>query len=149
MRFSSGFLWSNHLYCHILGVCMTYKMGFGFDDQIIGPVYKLLQHFTNHYLWLDTLGFWPHYTTPLLLQLNYQLLVASHYIASAWTTQKTHPLPSSGWPLLFCIRCHRMCLLSRCLAMGLCVTIWKNSYRYCIQRFICKYWQEWVSTKLW
>jgi hypothetical protein len=117
--------------------------------KFIWPVYNLLQHFTNHYLWLDTLGFWPDYTNPLLLQLNCQLLVASRYIALGQTTQKTHPLPSSGWPLLFCICCRGMCLLSCCLAMGLCVTIWKNSYRYCIQRFICTYWQEWVSTKLW
>jgi hypothetical protein len=43
----------------------------------------------------------------------------------------------------------RVCLLSCCLAMGLCITIWKNSYRYCIQSFMCKYWQEWVSSKLW
>jgi hypothetical protein len=41
--------------------------------EFIGPLYNLLQHFTNHYLRLDTLDFWPHYTNPLL-QLNCQLL---------------------------------------------------------------------------
>jgi hypothetical protein len=29
--------------------------------EFIGPLYNLLQHFTNHYLWLDTPDFWPHY----------------------------------------------------------------------------------------
>jgi hypothetical protein len=32
----------------------------------IGPLCNLLQHFTNHYLQLDTLDFWPHYKNPLL-----------------------------------------------------------------------------------
>jgi hypothetical protein len=90
--------------------------------EFIGPLHNLLQHFTNHYLRLDTLDFRPHYTNPLL-QLNCQLLLASRYIASGRTAQKTHPLPSNGLPLLLRIRCSRMCLLSRCLAMGLCVTI--------------------------
>jgi hypothetical protein len=64
------------IYCHILGVCATYKTGFGFE--FIGPLYNLLQHFRNHYLRLDTLDFWPHYTNPLL-QLKCQLLLASRY----------------------------------------------------------------------
>jgi hypothetical protein len=190
-------------------------MDFGFDDRFIGPLYNLLQHFTNHYLWLDTLDFWPHYTNPLLLQLNFQsrvkvtlqltvsqsvslgvephlglmtrylllfdsyglvfvghpfwwedrsvfcicywslpaqsflglsplrlatifyclrfetslfiasyhsqghsggipprLHMASYYVASGWTTQKTHPLPGNRYPLLLHIYCCRMCLLS-------------------------------------
>jgi hypothetical protein len=44
--------------------------GFGFHDQIYWTLNTLIQHFTNHYLRLDTLEFWPHYTNPLL-QLNY------------------------------------------------------------------------------
>jgi hypothetical protein len=34
--------------------------------EFTGPLYNLLQQFTNHYLRLDTLDFWPHFTTPLL-----------------------------------------------------------------------------------
>jgi hypothetical protein len=34
--------------------------------EFIGPLYNFLQHFTYHYLRLDTLDFWPHFTTPLL-----------------------------------------------------------------------------------
>jgi hypothetical protein len=85
-------------YCHVLGVCVTYKTGFGFDDRI-------------------------SWTFIQLFQLNCQLLVASRYTASDRTTQQTHPLPSNGCPLLFRIRCRGMCLLSRCLAIGLCVTV--------------------------
>jgi hypothetical protein len=39
--------------CHVLGVCMTYKMYFGLMIEFIGPLYNLLQHFTNHYLRLE------------------------------------------------------------------------------------------------
>jgi hypothetical protein len=73
--------------------------------ELIGPLHNLLQHFTNNYLRLVTLDFWPHYTNPLL---NCQLVMASRYRASGWTTQKTHPLPSNGCPLLLCIRCRGM-----------------------------------------
>jgi hypothetical protein len=34
--------------------------------EFIGPLYNLLQHFTNRYLRVDPLDFWPHYTNPLL-----------------------------------------------------------------------------------
>jgi hypothetical protein len=40
-------------------------------NDFIGPSYNLLQHFTNHYLRLDILDFWPHYTKPLV-QFNSQ-----------------------------------------------------------------------------
>jgi hypothetical protein len=131
----------------MLGVCVTYKTGFEFDDWIY---WTFIQFVTTFHKSISSTGHpRPHCTNPHLLQLNCQLLLASHYIASGWATQKTHPLPSNGYPLLLCIRCRVMCLLSCCLAMGLCITIWKNSYRYCIQRFICKHWQERVSTNLW
>jgi hypothetical protein len=55
----------------------------------------MLQRFTNHCLRLDT------------LLLNCQLL-----LSSGRTTCSA-----------LCIRCRGMCLLSRCLAMGLCITI--------------------------
>jgi hypothetical protein len=98
--------------------------------EFIGHLYNLLQHFTNHYLRLDTHDFWPYYTNTLLLELFWlpnelkcQLLLASRYIASCRTTQKTHPLPRNGCPLLLRIRFRGMCSLSRWLAMDLCVTV--------------------------
>jgi hypothetical protein len=54
--------------------------------EFIGPLYKLLQHFKNHYIRPDTLGTWPQYTNPQILQLNFQLLLASPYIALGRTT---------------------------------------------------------------
>jgi hypothetical protein len=60
--------------------------------------------------------------------------LTSPYIASSRTTQKTHPLPSNGCPLLIRSRCRGMCLLSRCLPMDLFVTvpiqIWKWRYGF-------------------
>jgi hypothetical protein len=64
--------------------------------------------------------------TTLLLRLNCQILFASRYIVSGRTIQKTQPLPSNGCPLLLRIRCSGMCLLTRCLAVGLCVTMLQN-----------------------
>jgi hypothetical protein len=49
-----------------------------------------------------------------------QLLLAPRYIASGRTTQKTHPLPSNGCPLLLRIRCRGVCLLRHCLPVCLC-----------------------------
>jgi hypothetical protein len=34
--------------------------------EFIEPLYNLLQYFAKHYVRLDTLNFWPHYTNPLL-----------------------------------------------------------------------------------
>jgi hypothetical protein len=106
-------------YCHIFGVYVTNKTGFGFDDRIY---WTFVQLATAFYKSLSSTGHSLLLTT-LLFQLNCQLLFASRYIASGRTTQKTHPLPTNGYPLLLRIRCGGMCLLSRCLAMGPCFTI--------------------------
>jgi hypothetical protein len=37
---------------------------------------------------------------------------------------ENNPLPSNGCPLLLRIRCHGMCLPSRCLTVDLCVKIY-------------------------
>jgi hypothetical protein len=50
-------------YCRILWICVTYKTGFRFEDWIYWTYTQLLQHFTNHCLWLDTLDFWPHFSS--------------------------------------------------------------------------------------
>jgi hypothetical protein len=47
---------------------------------------------------------------------------------SGRTTQKTHQLPSNGCSLVLRIRCRGMCLLARCLAMALCVTIYLSLF---------------------
>jgi hypothetical protein len=102
------------------GVCVTYKTGFGFNDRIYWACIQLVTAFHKS---LSSTGHSRLLTT--LLQLHCQLLLASRYIISGRTTQKTHPLPSYGYPLFLRIRCRGICLLSRCLAMGLCVTILK------------------------
>jgi hypothetical protein len=66
-----------------------------------------------------TLSTADHTTPPTELSV----LVGFSLYSSGRTTQKTHPMPSSGCHLLLRIRCRGICLLSRCLAMGLCVTI--------------------------
>jgi hypothetical protein len=37
--------------------------------EFIGPLYNLLQHCTNHYLRLDTLDFWAHYSSSWTVSL--------------------------------------------------------------------------------
>jgi hypothetical protein len=53
------------VYCHVSGVCMTNKTGFGFDDRIY---WTCLQQFTNHYL-----------LHCYLLRLDTRLLTTLHY----------------------------------------------------------------------
>jgi hypothetical protein len=53
------------------GFAWLTKRVFDLVIEFIGPLYNLLQHFTNHYRRLDTLDFWTHYTNPLP-QLNSQ-----------------------------------------------------------------------------
>jgi hypothetical protein len=80
---------------------MTYKMGFGFDDQIYGT---FVQPLTTFHKSLSSTGH-SRLLTTLLLQLNCQLLLASHYLVLGRITQKTDPLPSNRCSLLLCIRC--------------------------------------------
>jgi hypothetical protein len=84
---------------------VTYKTGFGFDDRIywtfmqLGTTFHKLLSSTGHSRLLTTL-LW-NYSD---FQMNCQLLLASRYIVSGLTSQKTRPPPSNGCPLLLHIR---------------------------------------------
>jgi hypothetical protein len=64
--------------------------------EFIGPIYKLAQHFTDHYLRLDTLDFWPHYTIPLL-QLNTSTNYCGQNQSQNYFTTGALPPISSPW----------------------------------------------------
>jgi hypothetical protein len=64
--------------------------------EFIGSLYKLLQHFTDHYLRQDTLDFWPLYTNPLLNYSNWTVSQSQSY----FTTGGLPPIHSS-WRQLF------------------------------------------------
>jgi hypothetical protein len=113
--------------------------------EFIAPLHNWLQQFINHYLThchlfrLDTLDFWPHFTTPLLRCTPSRLLTVPSYKSSAWTPRKT---PSSVVKnasllvsylsmdvfLLLSAYASGMCLPSRYLEMGICVTICWNCF---------------------
>jgi hypothetical protein len=115
--------------------------------KFIGPLYNWLQQFTNHwhtviFFWLDTQ--WELFWLPTEL-LHYSVLLPQFwselrqtvpsYNSSARTPQKTpssvvknacllvHYLPMDVL-LLLRFYASGMCLPSRCLAMGICVTIY-------------------------
>jgi hypothetical protein len=75
--------------------CVTYKTGFGFDVRIYWTFIRLVTTFHKS---LCSTGDTRRLSTLLLLQLNCQLFLASRYMASGRTTQKTHPLPINGMP---------------------------------------------------
>jgi hypothetical protein len=113
------------MYYHVPGACVTNKTGFGFDDRIYWTSIQLVPTF--HKSLSDTLSSSSDWT----LQENYsdfqlycQLLLACRYIASGRTTaQKTHPFPSNGRPSTAEHVTSGMCLPSRCLGMGICVSV--------------------------
>jgi hypothetical protein len=74
------------------------RRGLDFMIEFIGPLCNWLQQFTNHYLThchllrLETLDFWPQFTTPLFHCTPSRLLTVPSYESSARTPRKT---PSS------------------------------------------------------
>jgi hypothetical protein len=51
---------SGRKYCHIFwGVAWLIKRVLDLMIEFTGPLYDLLQHFTKHYLRLDSLDLWP------------------------------------------------------------------------------------------
>jgi hypothetical protein len=53
--------------------CVTNKTDFGFDDELIWPLYNWLQQFTNHYLTLSSSSDWTLHGNYSDFQLNCQL----------------------------------------------------------------------------
>jgi hypothetical protein len=101
-------------------------------------------NFDLRVFWLSSwqLSIW-HISPSSDFQMNSQLFLASCYIAFGRNSKKTRPLPSNGYPLLWHIHWNvfaqqravyqesvstGMCLSSRCLAVGLHVTIWFVAY---------------------
>jgi hypothetical protein len=123
---------------------VTYP-GFAWLITLIRPLlYNWLQQFRNHYvahchlLQLDTLDFWPHFTTPLLC-CTCPVFWFCHLITPRHGPPGKHRLLLSimraYWSvslemdvLLLSAYASWMCLTSRCLAMTICVTIFKVEY---------------------
>ena len=75
---------------------MTNKTEFGFDDQIYWILIQLVSTVQKSAT-LPSLS-WTLHGKYSDFQLNCQLLLASHFIASVWATgQKTLPLPMNGY----------------------------------------------------
>jgi hypothetical protein len=101
-------LFSDLIYCHVSGVCVTNKTGFGFDDRIywtfIQPVTRVHKSLSDL---LSTSSDWAlHGNYPDLTELNWTelnwtelsiIVGLSLYSLGSDTVQKTHPLPSNGY----------------------------------------------------
>jgi hypothetical protein len=123
-------------YCHVSGVCVTNKTGFGFDGriywtfiQLVTPVHKSVS---------DTLtsSDWTLSTSDHILLLRCtpsRLLTLPFYNFSARTPRKTSSVIKNACLLvrylaldvllLLSAYASGMCLPSRCLVMGTCITI--------------------------
>jgi hypothetical protein len=119
--------------------------------EFIGPLYNMLQHFTNHYLWLDTLNFWPHYTNPLL-QLNCQLSQGQSHWQSVskswfWVPSGAHDqIFITVWQLWSCFcQAHSLtrgwvCLLYMLLALASAVFLRSKSFSTCNHILLSQIW---------
>jgi hypothetical protein len=109
-------------YCHVSGVCVTNKTGFGFDVRIYWTFTQLV---TTVHTWHTVTFFRPDSTRELFwlsTELNCQLLLTSYYIASGRTTvQKTHSFPSIGYMRnrIETTSCNTGCCCVRFLETGL------------------------------
>jgi hypothetical protein len=139
-------------HCHVYGVCVTNKTGFGFYDRFIGHLYNLLQQLTNHWrtviiFWLDiprNYSDWTPLYSIVLLQFWSELrLTVPSYNSSARTPRKTSSVVINA-SLMVCylamddllLRAYAsgMCLPSRYIAMNICVTIFKTVWNLVYRR---------------
>jgi hypothetical protein len=124
---------SNGKYCHILGVCVTCKMGFEFYDQICYTFIQLVITF-HRSLSLDwTLPSSDHTT---LIHCSWSQSHSLLY-SLGLMSQKTHPLPINGHLTIVMYCCKHYlatgclprifstgtCLSSYCIAVDLYVTV--------------------------
>jgi hypothetical protein len=150
-----------------MGVCVTNKTGFGFDDriyrtfiQLVTTVQKLLSdtlssssdwtihgsYFDFQLNWTPLLRCTPSYSFVVLLQFSWlcPLIIPGHgpHGKHRFLPLKCvffGPLPSNICPIVESVT-SGMCSPSRCLAMGICVTIqicrivWKEDCDYWVAR---------------
>jgi hypothetical protein len=136
---------SNSIVLYIAGICVTNPMGFGFDDriywifiQLVAPVHISLSDalssssdWTLHWNYSDFQLNW----TPLLLVLPLTppysflclLIIPRHgppenTVFCCQECVFISPLPSNRCPIVESLT-SGMCLPSRCLAMGISITV--------------------------
>jgi hypothetical protein len=128
--------------------------------EFIGPLYNLLQQFTNHYLThchllptghstgtILTSKWTPLYSAVLLQFWSELRLIVPSYNSSARTPRKTPPSVVKNACLLVrylavdvLLRAYAsgICLPSCCLAMGICITLLSSFVRFAIH---CETWR--------
>jgi hypothetical protein len=72
--------------------------------EFIGTLYNLLQHFANYYLRLDTLDFWPHYSSNWTVSQSqsYSTTGGLPPISSSWRQAPWDPRPDFFFQLNSC-----------------------------------------------
>jgi hypothetical protein len=104
-----------YILSRILGFACLIKQVLDLMIEFTGPLYNLLQQFINHFLRLNTLYFWPHYTNPLLwnysdFQMTFKFLFQSHIATDrqSWCRSPAQsfsgPSPLGLATIFYCLR---------------------------------------------